>query len=88
MSISKRALGVEGFKTLPSRPEPTLEQMLKWVPPFVGSRKLMSVTQDKRKFRVTYEDAWAIIFTILEIDEVADQEKFVHNNVMRILCTK
>ena len=88
MSISKRALGVEGFKTSPSRPEPTLEQMLKWVPPFVGSRKLMSVVQDKRKFRVTYEDAWAIIFTIIEIDEVANQEKFVYNSITRILCTK
>jgi hypothetical protein len=42
MSISKRSMGVEGFKSDP-RPELTLAQLMKWFPDY-------SITEDKSHF--------------------------------------
>jgi hypothetical protein len=64
MSISKRSLGVEGFKS-DSRPELTLAQVEKWFPNFI-------IKEDKSFFIIN-----EIKIKKIRIDEACDRKHYI-----------
>ena len=88
MSVSKRALSVEGFKSTP-RKEPSFEQIKDWMPKNIQSFSLREITLDKRKIKVIYDPGEVTFyFTLTEIDEAAQQSKHILNEVKRLLKVK
>jgi hypothetical protein len=68
MSISKRSMGVEGFKSDP-RPELTLAQLMKWFSDY-------SITEDKSHFIIN-----GCKLKKIRIDEACDRKRYIEQNI-------
>ena len=80
MSISKRSLAVEGYKSTP-RPEPTLNQIKAWF----THPDLLEIIEDKRKFKFIFQNNFKITFTMTEIDEQPDRQKYINETITSLL---
>jgi hypothetical protein len=89
MSISKRAFGVEGYRS-DSRPYPTLDFIKKHVPKEIENFKFIDVQDTKPTFTFTYYNNYNSLYLefqikMIRIDEWPRQANTLINYIKKIL---